>query len=183
VEKRTRSTKVSNDLQQIGHALPNQEIVKMENELVKADPAELIKLFTESMRSALPAEDIALVSSGLRAAQEGKQYPAKANVISAIFYLRFQIETTADRKYGNPIKTFTGNAGGISSPGGGALFGTVFTKDIELLYAETRSFQFNASPVMLNVNFFGKGSKFLGNFMSGGVSTVGGTGGGSGHWK
>ncbi|PQV49757.1 VapA/VapB family virulence-associated protein [Paraburkholderia sp. BL21I4N1] len=155
----------------------------MEQELASFDHVGAARIFAESMQSVLSSDEIANVSAELQAHQDAKQYPTKATIISAIFYLRFNIETTTDRHYNKVLKSFTGNAGGISSPGGGTMFGTIFTKDIEQLYAETKSFQFNASPVMLNVNFFGNGSKFLGNFMSGGVSTVGGTGGGSGRWK
>ncbi|QEN89292.1 VapA/VapB family virulence-associated protein [Labrys sp. KNU-23] len=155
----------------------------MDDAKLNFDPNLAAREFANSMAGLLAQDQINAATADMLGAAAANQYPAKCSIISAIFYLRFTIEVTADRGYGRVLKTFTGNAGGISSPGGGALFGTVFTNDINRLYAETVSFQFNSSPVMLNVNFFSKGHAFLGNYMSGGVSTVGGTGGGSGHWK
>jgi len=103
------------------------------------------------------------------------KYPAKGNVASLVFYLQFQV-------YIDGGKTFEGKAGGLSSPGGGALFGDVYTDDLAALYRDTVSFQFNATPVYLSVLFFDGNSKLLGHFQSGAVSTVLGTGGGTGHW-
>jgi hypothetical protein len=51
------------------------------------------------------------------------------------------------------------------------------------LYNNTQSFQFNATPVYLNINFFDGNGNFLGSFQSGGISTVLGTGGGNGSWS
>lgn len=103
-------------------------------------------------------------------------YPAKGSVASFAFYLQFQVTVTGG-------KTFDGKAGGLSTPGGGALFGDVYTDDINRLYANTVSFQFNATPVYTNLNFFDSHSNFLGSFQSGSVSTVLGTGGGTGSWS
>ncbi|WP_414570407.1 VapA/VapB family virulence-associated protein [Nostoc sp. CCY 9925] len=103
-------------------------------------------------------------------------YGANGNVASLIFYLQFQVNI-------NNGKSFNGKAGGLSSAGGGALFGDVYTDDLNRLYANTVSFQFNATPVYLNINFFDSNSNLLGNFQSGGISTVLGIGGGSGSWS
>jgi hypothetical protein len=103
-------------------------------------------------------------------------YPAKGSVASMVFYLQFQVAVTGG-------KTFNGKAGGISSPGGGALFGDIYTDDINRLYSSTVSFQFNATPVYTNLNFFDAQHNFLGSFQSGSVSTVLGTGGGTGSWS
>ncbi|MCK8495194.1 VapA/VapB family virulence-associated protein [Spirosoma sp. RP8] len=104
------------------------------------------------------------------------RYPATGSVASMIFYLKFRVDVTNG-------KSFEGNAGGVSSPGGGALFGDVYTDDIDRLYRDTVSFQFNATPVYTNLNFFDSHSNFLGSFQSGSVSTVLGTGGGKGSWS
>lgn len=155
----------------------------MDDVKLNYDPDLAAREFANSMAGLLEQDQIKAITADIMGTAAADQYPAKCTIISAIFYLRFTIEVTTDRGYGHVLKTFTGNAGGVSSPGGGVMFGTVFTKDLNRLYAETVSFQFNASPVMLNVNFFSKGHALLGNFMSGGVSTVGGTGGGTGRWK
>lgn len=117
---------------------------------------------------------ISSVKKGIVAATSS--YGANGSVASMIFYLKFQVSVKGG-------KTFNGNAGGISSPGGGALFGDVYTDDINRLYANTVSFQFNCTPVYTSLLFFDKHSNLLGHFQSGSVSTVLGTGGGSGSWS
>ena len=104
------------------------------------------------------------------------KYSANGSVASMIFYLRYRVDVSSG-------KTFEGQAGGISSPGGGALYGDIYTDDINRLYRDTVSFQFNATPVYTNLNFFDSHSNFLGSFQSGSVSTVLGTGGGKGSWS
>ncbi|MFC8921687.1 VapA/VapB family virulence-associated protein [Cellulosimicrobium sp. NPDC057127] len=103
-------------------------------------------------------------------------YPAQGTVASMIFYLQI----TVDVRGGS---SFRGHAGGISTPGGGGAWGDLYTDDIDALYARTKSFQFNATPVYFNVNFFDGGSHLLGHFQAGSFSTALGTGGGSGHWS
>lgn len=104
-------------------------------------------------------------------------YPATGSVASMIFYLKFQVQIK-----GHNGKTFDGDAGGVSSPGGGALFGDVYTDDLQRLYSDTVSFEFQGTPVYLSILFFDKHSNLLGHFQSGAVSTVIGVGGGTGHW-
>lgn len=127
-----------------------------------------------SLQGALAPEHIDSVVESLAATTTS--YGAKGSVASMVFYLQFQVAVTGG-------KTFNGKAGGISSPGGGALFGDIYTDDINRLYSSTASFQFNATPVYTNLNFFDSHSNFLGSFQSGSVSTVLGTGGGSGSWS
>lgn len=103
-------------------------------------------------------------------------YPANGSVASMIFYLKFQVAVKGG-------KTFNGNAGGVSSPGGGALFGDVYTDDINKLYSDTHSFEFQGTPVYLSILFFDKSSNLLGHFQAGAVSTVIGIGGGTGSWS
>ena len=103
-------------------------------------------------------------------------YPAKGSSVSMIFYLQFQVSVDGG-------KTFNGKAGGISTPGGGALFGDIYTDDINRLYSNTVSFQFTSTPVYLSLVFFDGNSNVLGTFQSGSVSTVTGVGGGSGSWS
>jgi len=106
------------------------------------------------------------------------KYPASGSVASFMFYLQFQVNI---KESGG--KSFNGKAGGLSTPGGGALIGDVYTDDLNRLYQDTVSFQFNASPVYTSLLFFDKPSNLLGHFQSGSVSTVGGIGGGSGKWS
>lgn len=105
-----------------------------------------------------------------------KSYPAKGSIVSFIFYLKFQVNITGG-------KSFNGQAGGVSSPGAGALIGDVYTSDLNRLYSDTVSMQFNATPVYTSIIFFDKNSNVLGTFQAGAVSTVAGIGGGSGSWS
>jgi hypothetical protein len=104
-------------------------------------------------------------------------YPATGSVASFIFYLKFQVQVK------NGGKTFDGNAGGLTTPGGGALIGDVYTDDINALYANTASFEFNATSVYTSLLYFDKNHNLLGHFQAGSVSTVNGIGGGSGAWS
>lgn len=103
-------------------------------------------------------------------------YPAKGNVVSMIFYLQFQVIISGGR-------TFEGKGGGISWPGAGALFGELFTSNLERLYQHTVSMQFHVTPAYANLNFFDTQSNLLGNFYSGSIAMVQGVGGGYGKWE
>jgi hypothetical protein len=105
-------------------------------------------------------------------------YPCTGSVASLIFYLKFQITITPAGG-----KVFNGNAGGVSSPGGGALFGDVYTDDLNRLYSNTVSFEFQGTPVYLSILFFDGNSNLLGHAQCGAVSTVLGVGGGTGSWS
>ncbi|MGW7366962.1 VapA/VapB family virulence-associated protein [Streptomyces sp. NPDC054841] len=129
--------------------------------------------FATSMHGIMEQPEIDAAVEALRSL--ATRYPATGKVASAIFYTRWGVTV----KNG---KTFTGNAGGIGSAGGGALFGDIYTDDIDALYRDTVSFQYNATALYVNVNFFNKSHKLLGHFEAGAVSTVLGTGGGKGSW-
>jgi virulence-associated protein len=103
-------------------------------------------------------------------------YSASGSVASFIFYLQFQVNVSGG-------KSFNGKAGGLTTPGGGALIGDVYTDDINALYANTVSFEFQATPVYVSLLFFDSSSNLLGHFQAGAVSTVAGVGGGSGGWS
>ncbi|GAA4390721.1 VapA/VapB family virulence-associated protein [Hymenobacter koreensis] len=103
-------------------------------------------------------------------------YPAKGNVVSMAFYLQFQVSVLAGQ-------TFEGKGGGISPPGASALYGEIFTNDLELLYRHTAGMQFHVASSYATVNFFDRHSNLLGSFCSSSVSMVQGTGGGYGKWK
>jgi len=103
-------------------------------------------------------------------------YGASGSVWSAVLYMGFEVTI-------NGGETFKGKAWGISLPGGGAFFGSVFTDDINALYANTETFQFNGTAAWLNINFFDGHGNLLGNLQAGAVSTVLGMSGGSGSWS
>jgi hypothetical protein len=97
-------------------------------------------------------------------------------VAGAIFFLKWQVTITGG-------KTFDGTSGGITTIGGGALFGDVYTDDLNRLYSNTKSFEYNAAFAYTSLLFFDGNANLLGHFESGSVSTIAGVGGGSGSWS
>lgn len=134
----------------------------------------LTRDFVAAVQGKLEPEQIAAGVRDLAAATTA--YAANGSIVSMLFYMQVQVQV-------HNGKTFDGKAGGLAGAGGGALFGTVYTSDINKLYSDTTRFMFTATPVYVSVVFFDKHSKVLGNFQAGAVSTVTGTGGGSGHWS
>ena len=130
--------------------------------------------FRSNANGVMPEEDIAEISQAL--VETTNRYPAKGNVVSMIFYQELHV-------YVDNGKTFDGKAGGMTSPGAGALFGDVYTDDIDRLYSDTVSFEYQSTPVYFSVLFFDGNSKLLGHFQSGAVSVVTGIGGGAGSWS
>ena len=55
--------------------------------------------------------------------------------------------------------------------------------DLEKLYRDTVSFEFNATSVYTSLVFFDSNHNVLGHFQAGAVSTVNGVGGGKGEWS
>ena len=121
-------------------------------------------------------EDEKIEAAATKLATTATAYSAHGSVASLIFYLKVQVVVDNG-------KTFDGNAWGVSFPGGGALFGDVYTDDINALYSNTVSFAITATPVYTAVYFFDSHSNLLGHFQAGSVSTVGGSGGGKGSWS
>lgn len=103
-------------------------------------------------------------------------YPATGSIASMVIYEKVQVTVTGG-------KTFDGSAWGVSFPGGGALFGDVYTDDINRLYNSTSSFVVTATPVYTAVYFYDDNGNYLGSFQAGSVSIVTGTGKGSGSWS
>ena len=103
-------------------------------------------------------------------------YGAKGSIASLVIWMKCQCTVTGG-------KTFDGSAWGISVPGGGALFGDVYTSDINALYANTVSFTLVCTPVYTTFIFNDVHGNALGSFQAGSISTVSGTGGGSGSWS
>ncbi|MFC0184084.1 virulence-associated protein [Pseudarcicella hirudinis] len=105
-------------------------------------------------------------------------YGANGSIASLVFYMKCQCTIT-----GSGGKTFNGSAWGVSFPGGGALFGDVYTDNLNALYANTVSFTLVATPVYTTFIFNDVHGNALGSFQAGAVSTVSGTAGGSGSWS
>lgn len=132
--------------------------------------------FRDKWNGILPAEKLEHAIDLLTS--DSTAYPADGEIVSLIFYLKFRVDIKEDGG-----KSFNGNAGGASTPGGGALFGNVYTDDLDALYANTVSFEFQATSVYLSILFFDSDSHLLGHFECGALSTVNGVGGGSGSWS
>lgn len=138
------------------------------------DPGLIAADFATHLKGKLPQAQIDSITSSLRATTN--RYPATGSIASLIFYLQIQVSIKGG-------ETFNGKAGGVSTPGGGALFGDVYTDDLSKLYANTVSFEFQSTPVYFSVLFFDSSSNLLGHFQAGAVSIVAGIGGGKGHWS
>src|SRR5436190_23549531 len=100
--------------------------------------------FSTSWEGKLDQEKIEAAVRGIQA--DVTAYPANGAIASMIFYVKCGVSVTDG-------KSLTGNAGGACTPGGGALFGDVYTDDINRLYSNSVSFQVTATPVYVSVLF------------------------------
>ncbi len=141
---------------------------KVSRELIAND-------FRKSAQSQLSSEALNAAAKTLRETSASKR--ATGSIMSMIFYLQITVDSPDDHR------NFIGNVGGISTPGGGALIGDIYSDDFEKLYNNTNVIQFTAAPGYTCVIFFDSESHVLGSFQAGAVSTVAGTGGGTGHWS
>jgi hypothetical protein len=150
--------------------MTSSETQTVDREMIATD-------FREWMDGKLDKEKIDAAANAITSATG--VYPAHGSLASLIFYVKVQVVI-------NDGKTFDGNAGGAFTPGGGALFGDVYTDDINALYSNTHSFELHsvAIPVAYTaVLFFDGSSNLLGHFEAGAVTTVTGIGGGTGSWS
>jgi hypothetical protein len=110
--------------------------------------------------------------------------PAHGSIVSLVFWMQGQC--IVDSPGG---KTFNGTAGGLATPGGGALFGDVYlvaAPTLEELYRKTDSWAFVATTAYTAFYFFDSKSTpppLLGSFQSFAVSIVSGGGTGPGSWS
>ena len=104
-------------------------------------------------------------------------YAAHGAVVSMIFYFKVQVSIDDSND------TFNGSGGGVSTPGGGALIGDVYTDDYDELMASTVSFECTMTSVYTSVLFFDSDSNLLGHFEAGSISTTNGIMGGTGSWS
>jgi hypothetical protein len=126
------------------------------------------------MRGKLDDEKLGAAVEMLQAATT--KYPAQGAIISAVFFVQVTFDITDGKR-------FQGNGGGAFTPGGGALWGDVYTDDIDRLYREAKSFSVIATNAYVNVMIYDSSSNLLGHLEAGAVSTVTGFGGGTGGWS
>jgi hypothetical protein len=104
-------------------------------------------------------------------------YAADGAIVSGVFW----VEVRVNNWDGQDLQ-YTGEGGGVFTPGGGALIGAVYTDDLPGLLANTTRFEVNAAAAYTSIVFFDDDSNCLGSYQSGSVSTVVGIGGGKGTW-
>lgn len=138
------------------------------------DQGQMVKDFEASYGTRLPSDALASLKAAI--ATQTTAHPAHGSVAGIVLYDKVQVVI-------NNGKTFDGDAWGLGGVGGGALFGNVYTDDLDALYRNTKRFQFTGTPVYVSVIFLDGSNRALGTFQSGGVSTVVGVSGGSGSWS
>jgi hypothetical protein len=126
-----------------------------------------------ALRGNIPDEEVTAAVTSIKSATAS--YPAGGSFLCTFFYFRITLSCQGE--------SWVGNAGGLGGVGGASTNGDIYTDDINRLFKETTSFQFNNAVVYLNVNFFNSSSQFLGSYQGGGVGTCAGIGGGSGKWS
>ncbi|HEX8240117.1 MAG TPA: VapA/VapB family virulence-associated protein [Allosphingosinicella sp.] len=146
----------------------------------EVDREQMASDFAETFKDKLPQETIESATAHLRSAPQAAAantaYSATGSVASLVIWTKCQCSIKGG-------KTFDGSVWGVTFPGGGALFGDVYTDDVNALYAKTTNFVLIAAYAYTTFIFLDEHGNALGSFQAGSVSTVGGQGGGSGHWK
>lgn len=106
-----------------------------------------------------------------RSAGTVQRYQAHASLVAIIFWARIHVTVVGG-------KSVIGDGGGVYTPGGGGIWGNLYTSDIERLYRDSYSYQMSATAFYMGINFFDGNSNYLGSFHGGGLGIVTGTGGG-----
>lgn len=147
-------------------------------EAATIDRNQIASDFAASVGDKMPSDVVDRAVAAMLATTS--KYPiSNGSIIGGLFYVRISCDISVNGKH----HSFIGNGGGLFTVPGGALLGDIYTDDASRLVASTVSFQVNATPVYVNVNFFDGSSNLLGNLQSGAVSFVTGVGGGSGSWS
>lgn len=141
---------------------------------VPIDRKVIAQGFEKQAKGKLPPQQIEEITRGIMA--DVASYPAHGSILGLFVYYRITVQVDGG-------KQAVGNAGGVGSVGGGALFGDVYTDDLNALYANSVSFAFEATPLYVSVQFFDSNGHLLGHFQSGAVSMVTGAGGGTISWS
>jgi len=95
-------------------------------------------------------------------------YPANGSVASLVFGLQISCQITNGKQFQDWIW-------GAALPGGGALFGDVYTNDIKKLYAATTQVIATFTPVYTAFYWLDASNTNLGYFQAGSISTVAGS--------
>ncbi len=141
----------------------------------------LAESFATRMAGILDDEKIAKAVHSLET--ETNSFPCSGGVFSFIFYIHFGLNGNPVPGVGPQGPFFSGNAGGVSVPGGGSINGRVYTSDLASLVKNTVSFEFNAAAAYTGLLFFDASSNLLGHLEAASKSTVIGVGGGTGSWS
>ena len=143
---------------------------------VEFDLNATIDNYKKKFAGKVSPEELSQNIEAIKAAALSPTYTAKADIVSAIFYLRCNVALT------DGSASFSGDAGGAFTPGGGAGVGLVTTHNLEDLLSKTTAWASSVAGTGWRIDFL-NGSTWLGQFVATGVSTVVGTGGGSGSWS
>lgn len=130
--------------------------------------------FATRLRGRLDQDKIDAATHAVRTTTQ--RYPGSLSLASLMFYLKLTIDMEDGEQ-------FNGDCGGVGTPGGNWATGHLYTDNLSRLYADTQTFELNATPVYASVMFFDGNTNFLGHFESGGVGTVLGVYGGKGTWS
>ncbi|NKU38745.1 VapA/VapB family virulence-associated protein [Rhodococcus hoagii] len=104
-----------------------------------------------------------------------EQYAVHGVVFSAVFYNHVRISVDGGM-------TFDGEGGGLSTPGGGALWGNLMTSDLLCSSYTTKLRRSNVFGPYLKINFYDSYGGILGSVHASGVSAMIGRSGRSGRW-
>ncbi|WP_405804622.1 VapA/VapB family virulence-associated protein [Streptomyces sp. NBC_00210] len=138
--------------------------------------------FATSMHGAMDQRKIDATVEALLSSQTG--YPATLTTWGApLPWTKFEVAITGGKTFRGGI--WRGNGNRIARPGDDteSAPGMVYTDDIDALYNNTVSCQYNATVAYVNINWFDGDSNLLGNFQAATPSTLVGVGGGSGSWS
>ncbi|HKV40839.1 MAG TPA: VapA/VapB family virulence-associated protein [Blastocatellia bacterium] len=137
----------------------------------------LARDLTELLKGKLEQDKLDAAVASLSTAATA--FPATGSIASLVFYLKFQVQVTSTPR----PDVFNGRGFGASSPGAGFLVGHIYTDNLARLVEQTDAFTFLGTPVYLTMFFFNGQGALLGHGQFGAVSTVLGSGGGSGSWN
>jgi hypothetical protein len=100
------------------------------------------------------------------------KYPATGSVASLVFGLKIACQITNGKQFQKWIW-------GAAIPGGGALFGDVYTNDLNSLYNNVASVAATFTSVYTAFYWYDANGFLLGEFQAGSISTVSGAAGAS----
>jgi hypothetical protein len=146
----------------------------METPNIVVDNKSIALDFSNAVSGKVPQskidQTIAMLSDDLTA------YYADCLIDSYLFYASLKVTVSGG-------KILDGDAGGIFTPGVSRAYGTIYTSDIDALYANTTNFYVASAAAYFTLVFFDSDHNSLGSFQAGSIGSVFGTGGGTGTWS